>query len=290
MHARSALFDLYGDHLNTRGKHAPVAALVRLLEPIGIAAPAVRTAISRMVLQGWLEPVTLPSGRGYAATDQATARLDEAGQRIYRTRETQWDGTWHLVLLDPIRSRGHRSRVRAGLSFLGYAELGDTVWVSPWEHPGLGELLAREEVTAARASATSFDPPERPLACWDLESIGEEYAAWLAAAVRDPGDDLPDATCGPDAEAADPDRVDFAHRFLLVHEWRKFLFRDPGLPGELLPADWPGREAAAHFTAEASRLKPGAERFVDRCLNLSPSPGPSRATIPQNNRHRGAER
>src|SRR4051794_11028319 len=45
VHARSALFDLYGDHLRARGDSAPVAALVRLLAPLGIAPPAVRTAI-----------------------------------------------------------------------------------------------------------------------------------------------------------------------------------------------------------------------------------------------------
>jgi len=65
VHARSALFDLYGDHLRARGDRAPVAALVRLMAPLGIAAPAVRTAVSRMVRQGWLEPVLLPCGRGY---------------------------------------------------------------------------------------------------------------------------------------------------------------------------------------------------------------------------------
>jgi phenylacetic acid degradation operon negative regulatory protein len=52
VHARSALFDLYGDHLLHRGGHAPVAALIRLLDPLGVRAPAVRTAISRMVAQG----------------------------------------------------------------------------------------------------------------------------------------------------------------------------------------------------------------------------------------------
>ena len=31
VHATSALFDLYGDHLRSRGSRAPVAALVRLL-------------------------------------------------------------------------------------------------------------------------------------------------------------------------------------------------------------------------------------------------------------------
>lgn len=266
MHARSALFDVYGDHLNTRGNRAPVAALVRLLAPIGIAAPAVRTAISRMVLQGWLEPVALPEGRGYQATPRAIARLDEAGQRIYRTRENPWDGVWHLVLLERMHSRAQRNRVRAGLSFLGYAELGDTVWVSPWAHPGLDELLEREEVGASRARASDFDPPGRPLACWDLEAIGKAYAAWLAAPVVG-AEPMDDELRGSDAERADRD--DFARRFLLVHEWRKFLFQDPGLPDELLPEDWPGREATAHFTTEAARLKPGADRFVNRCLNLT---------------------
>ena len=52
MRARSALFDVYGDHLRSRGDQAPVSALIRLLEPVGIAEPAVRTAISRMAAQG----------------------------------------------------------------------------------------------------------------------------------------------------------------------------------------------------------------------------------------------
>ncbi|MDQ1704614.1 MAG: phenylacetic acid degradation operon negative regulatory protein, partial [Frankiaceae bacterium] len=64
MQARSALFDLYGDHLRHRGGTAPVSALVALLAPVEIAAPAVRTAVSRMVRQGWLAPVSTSAGRG----------------------------------------------------------------------------------------------------------------------------------------------------------------------------------------------------------------------------------
>ena len=67
VHARSALFDLYGDHLRARGLAGAGVALVRLLAPLGIGAPAVRTAVSRMVRQGWLAPVRLPDGPGYAA-------------------------------------------------------------------------------------------------------------------------------------------------------------------------------------------------------------------------------
>ena len=256
MHARSALFDVYGDHLRTRGNEAPVAALVRLLEPVGIAAPAVRTAISRMVIQGWLEPTALDAGRGYAATEQAIRRLDAAAERIYRTTRRGWDGCWHLVFLDPIRQRADRNRVRAGLGWLGYAELADAVWISAWPQPELAGLLAGEGATATTATATDFEPPGLPASCWDLATLGEEYAEWLERVRAVEAVDDHD----------DPDEAAFAQRFTLVHEWRLFLFRDPGLPDELLPAAWPGREAAAHFTAEAERLKPGADRYVDRCL------------------------
>ncbi len=53
-----------------------------------------------------------------------------------------------------------------------------------------------------------------------------------------------------------------------MHEWRKFLFDDPGLPAELLPHDWPGQAATDLFTSEAARLKPASDRFVARCLGV----------------------
>ena len=68
---------------------------------------------------------------------------------------------------------------------------------------------------------------------------------------------------------ADEDEKAFAARFRLVHEWRKFLFDDPGLPARLLPGDWPGVRAAELFTSEAARLKPAADRFVGRCLGTA---------------------
>ena len=80
----------------------------------------------------------------------------------------------------------------------------------------------------------------------------------------------------------DPDTRDhegaFAVRSLLVHEWRKFLFTDPGLPAELLPPDWPGEAAARFFADEAGRLLPAASKFVDRCLAEPAHPNASTPT------------
>ncbi|WP_185995134.1 PaaX family transcriptional regulator [Nocardioides campestrisoli] len=269
MRARSALFDVYGDLLPTRDDRATVAGLVRLLQPVGIAAPAVRTAISRMVTQGWLEPVLLEEGRGYAATEQAVRRLARAAQRIYRVHPRQWDGRWQLVLVSGPSSRTQRARLQRELGYLGYAELRPYSWLSPHPHEELAEVLERCETEAVFASVATFDPPETPLGCWDLDGLARAYEEWMASATESVGRHL--------SLHADPDEGAFAARFHLVHEWRKFLFADPGLPGELLPSDWPGHRAARFFADEAERLRAPSERFVARALarpepELTPEP------------------
>ena len=256
MQARSALFDVYGDHLRARGSQAPVAALVRMLDPVGIAAPAVRTAISRMVMQGWLEPVQLAGGRGYRTTEHANRRLDDAGDRVYRRHVPEWDGTWHLAFVEPPAARSARARLRADLAFVGYAELAENVWVSPYPRAELASVLERAGAVARTARADHFDPV--PTGAWDLEGLRKGYAEWLGVA--------PDLVEQHLRAHDDEDEAAFAARFHLVHEWRKFLFADPGLPDALLPRDWPGHEAAAFFAQQASRLKPGTDRFVAQCL------------------------
>jgi phenylacetic acid degradation operon negative regulatory protein len=256
MRARSALFDVYGDHLRSRGDQAPVSALIRLLEPVGIAEPAVRTAISRMAAQGWLEPTRVDAAPGYRASPRAIERLSEAAARIYRSAPEPWDGRWRLLFLEAPRHRGERERLRQELTYLGYGEHAAGVWLCPFARPEADEVVARAGGSARHAVAIELDPD--PVGAWDLSALAASYAAWPGVADRLVNDE---------PAHTDEDEKAFAARFRLVHEWRKFLFDDPGLPARLLPADWPGVPAAALFTREAARLKPAADRFVGRCLD-----------------------
>ena len=186
VNARSALFDLYGDHLRSRGSQAPVAALVRLLAPLGITEPAARTAVSRMVRQGWLAPVRCGPGlAGYALTPRAARRLDEAAERIYRRGDPAWDGRWHVLVIERIRDRARRDRVRAALGYLGYAPLGETTWISPRPSVELDPLLEAERLPAERFVASYDGDPRGLLArAWDLDGLGRAYQRWLAAGAR----------------------------------------------------------------------------------------------------------
>lgn len=258
MQARSALFDLYGDHLRARGGRAPVAALVRLLAPLDITAPAVRTAVSRMVRQGWLLPVRTDAGRGYVLTDRAIRRLDEAAARIYRNvSPDDWDGRWSVAMVTRSPARASRERLQRALGYLGYRELQAGTWVAPRPAPELESVTAAEFVDIEQFHGVHLGD-DRALVerLYRPTELAAAYRAWL--------DDAHRLVAG--ARTAPAPAAAFAARSRLVHEWRKFLFRDPGLPRVLLPGDWPGTAAAAYFDAEASRLLPGAVRYVECCL------------------------
>jgi phenylacetic acid degradation operon negative regulatory protein len=263
MQARSALFDLYGDYLRPRGGRAPVAALVRLLAPLGIAAPAVRTAVSRMVRQGWLHPLRLSTGPGYLLTPKAARRLDEAAARIYRTGGTSWDGRFDLVVIDPPAQRADRGRLASNLSFLGYGAIDSATWVAARSTDEVETLLHESGIRFERFTASHAGGADGSAAlvrrAWDLAEIGaayEEFVRELTPVV---------SGVGP----ASDDEAAYSARFALVHAWRTFLFRDPQLPPELLPDQWPGVAAARFFDTHAARLRPAADRYVDRCLELA---------------------
>jgi len=263
MQARSALFDLYGDYLRPRGGRAPVAALVKLLAPLGVAPPAVRTAVSRMVRQGWLHPTRLPAGPGYLLTPKAARRLDEAAARIYRTTKNHWDGRFDLIVIDAPNSRRDRLRLSSTLAFLGYGTLDEQTWVATRPGEDVDAVLADAGIRYERFTATHAAGPTGATSlvrrAWDLTEIAQAYDRFVTELQ-------PIVTT---VSIRSTDEAAYAARFRLVHAWRTFLFRDPQLPPALLPERWAGSSAAAFFDRHAARLRPAADRYVDRCLDAT---------------------
>ncbi|MFD0556413.1 PaaX family transcriptional regulator [Stackebrandtia endophytica] len=259
MHARSALFDLFGDHLRARGGQAPVAALVNLLAPLGINAPAVRTAVSRMVKQGWLTAASLDGQRGYALTRRGVQRLDETAARIYRTRDPRWEGNLDLVMFPPPADRRQRGQLADALRFHGYGPLTAGTWISPWRAGDLDQVFAEAGVPFDRFTSRHHgDTIALTRRAWDLDALAKRYRDFVA--TMEPMVNLVGTSTG--------DQLAYTVRCELVHAFRVFLFSDPQLPAQLCPPEWAGSTAAAFFDAQAARLRPAADRFVDRCLHL----------------------
>lgn len=259
MHARSAVVDVYGDHLREHGWWAPVAGVVTLAQACSVQAPATRTAVSRLVREGWLVAETRTGARGYAATRLARDRLLSAHRRIYAEGPRPWEGTWHAVVVDHGGDRRRRDQVAASLGYLGYGRLAPGTWVSPWPSPELGEVLRGHgarwtAVTGELDLGADESPAELAARVWHLESLAADYHRFAQTLPA------PSEVAGLAPDDAYPVR---AH---LVHEWRKFLFTDPGLPADVLPEGWAGHTARTRFLEVAAVLRPAADAFVSRTL------------------------
>lgn len=143
----------------------------------------------------------------------------------------------------PEQHRAARASLRRELAWLGYGVLSPGLWICPWDLGSRRDVvLTKHDVARSMFSFTSsLDGDDRQLAAqaYDLVELTAVHQRFL--------DRYEDAEPHPNGGAQHSDGAALAARVRLVHEWRRFLFLDPGLPDELLPHDWIGDRAAATF-------------------------------------------
>ncbi len=260
MKARSLVFDLFGDYLRYRGGEARLRGLVSMLGCFDIPEATVRVVVARLRKEGWLSSRREGRETVYALTDAAWALLDEGRERIFHRAQGPWDGQWHMVIYSvPESERGLREQLRKKLAWFGFGPLSSSVWLSPHDRAGLVTRAYREEpsvrldVFRSRSAGVAAD---RGIAArsWDLGGLDEAYAAYLA-------------TYRPRLASFRAGELRGAHalveRMRLIHDYRRFPFRDPDLPPELLPGTWQGRIAHDVFLEAHGLLRGPAEEFVD---------------------------
>lgn len=207
----------------------PVRALVSLGELFDIAPGTMRTALSRMVAAGEL------------VTDDGRYRL--VG-RLLRRREAQltgrqpppdrWDGMWRWAIVHGEgRSVARRREFRALMTDHRFGELRPEVWLRP------ANLAAPDDcgpdVLVATGHLGPGDQAGLAARLWDLRAWSDEAATLVS-----------------ELEAASPrlrsgDERQIPPNFELSAAVLRHLRRDPLLPPELLPRDWPGRDLRASY-------------------------------------------
>lgn len=271
---QSLIFTLYGDYVHSPSNHLSIRSLIRLLALFGISESAVRTTVSRMARRGWLALERTGNTSAYVLTPNSRGLIQEGTGRIFNTPTTPppWNHCWHLVTYAiPEERRAARDQFRRELGWLGYGMLTNTVWVSPRNQRVRVETLAARLdiepfVQAFSAESEGFTPcAELAARCWNLGDLNAAYAAFIAShapALEQYRTEL-DAGREPD------DSQCFARRLLLIHEYRKFPYRDPYLPLELLPQAWQGWQAATLFQEYHDLLAVGANRFFEAVVGSS---------------------
>jgi phenylacetic acid degradation operon negative regulatory protein len=257
--ARSLVFDLYGDYLRYNGGQVRLRGLVSLLGCFGIPEATARVAAARLRKEGWLSADRDGRETVYSLTADARRMLDEGRARIFQRAGGPWDGQWHMVIYQvPETERTLREQLRRRLAWLGFGPLSPSVWLSPHHRSQqvVSDFAAYPAVqldTFSSRSAGNEADREIAARAWDLAALDRDY--------RDLLDRYSPRLAGYRAGALD-DRAALVERMRLVYDYRHFPYRDPDLPSELLPHEWPGRQAHEVFLQAHGLLRVPAMRAV----------------------------
>ena len=245
----SIVITVFGDAIVPRGGRVPLSVLQELMARLGIEPGALRTAMSRLAADGWVKRQREGRNSFFRLAEHGRHAFDLATRRIYASGPPHWDGGWTVA----IAPSGVRSEAIDDLPATGFVKLSDTVFLRPDTDGGSPATDAVDGMLIIHG--TSADHPEMLRDLWPSMAVAGAYLAFIENWSK---------TRAALANNALPSALDaMAIRTLLVHDWRRIVLRDPGLPPELLPRDWPGEDARATMHAIYGDLLDPSEAWLD---------------------------
>jgi phenylacetic acid degradation operon negative regulatory protein len=246
----SIVITLFGDAIVPRGGSVWLGTLLEFFKTLDIDSGVVRTAMSRLAADGWLERNRVGRNSFYRLVKKGRQTFDAATRHIYDPPPSGWTRRFELLL---IGSSEDRDAAREALKNAGFGSPLPGVWIAP-----SGAPVPEEAAGAIRLEVSAEDDSGRRLLreSWPLDRTADAYLKFMKTfePLR--------AWIGRGEPIADAEA--FTARILLIHHYRRVVLRDPLLPTALLPKDWPGR-AARKLCGEIYRgLLPASEQWLDR--------------------------
>ncbi|PTH90578.1 PaaX family transcriptional regulator [Streptomyces sp. A244] len=262
---QSLMLTFLGDQVLGRDVCVYSGSVIDVFARAGIGEQATRSTLTRMVGRGLLRRQREGRRMYFGLTERSEAVLRDGAQRIWQAGAVnrRWDGTWTLLGFSlPESWQRQRHDLRSRLTWSGFGPLFNGLWIAPGEADVsalVAELGLSAHVKVFRAHAdTGMDIGRMIEETWELTELADRYEGF-AGRWQHWEDDLPDAD---DA---------LVLRLRLQTEWLQIVRRDPRLPVEHLPADWPAEPAEKTFRTVHDRLSPLAEEASERLLDLVPA-------------------
>ncbi|CAM0708154.1 PaaX family transcriptional regulator [Acinetobacter baumannii] len=242
----SLISTIFGDSVLHRGGNISLASLIQLLELFGFNDRAVRTSVFRLVKNDWLCSDKIGRTSFYRITDSSRSTYLQAEQCIYNDQMKEWDHYWDLILMSSLDTE-NKALLKKELEWLGFANISTNLMA----YPGcnrielqrlLVDLNMSEQVVVFKAETlqlfnNSVDTIGRMLRTnWPIDELRQRYLQFLDI-FREIG-----VLLMQENEQLEPVQA-FQIRTLLIHYYRRILLKDPALPLELLPTDWPAISA-----------------------------------------------
>ncbi len=212
----------------------------------GISESLVRTAVSRLVAAGKLLGERIGRRSFYRLTEQAQEEFRSASKVLYAPPPAARG--WLLAL----KQREAPPE--------GWAILGNGVALAPNRSDIVqpsGALVSGEAIGQRK------DWPGLVADLWDLDVVGERYRSFLERYGA-----LEKFLCDRSLNDVDG-KTALGLRLSLIHHYRLAALKDPRLPREAWPEDWPAPAARRLFVNVYLALASAADEFIGRSFSDS---------------------
>ena len=254
--AASFIVTIYGDVVEPRGGVIWIGNLIETCAGVGISQTLVRTAVSRLMLAGQLAGEREGRRSFYRLTQPARTEFAAAARVLFGPPESS---SWHFVqLMGPSADQGMQM-----LEGSGHARLGPRLAVGVRPLPSLPTpaIVFRAEIAGGGGDLRAFAAEH-----WDLAPHARAYMTFLRrfaplAEFIEMGGRMAAVDC-------------LTARLLLVHQFRSVALRDPRLPPDALPADWPADAARHLFARLYCHLSSRADAHIAKNFTTTTGPLP----------------
>jgi len=255
---QEVILGLFGEYIG-EDERAWSGGLVHVLGDLGFSVAASRVAINRVISRGLLSPEKEGRFAFYRATDRMRIVHEEGRRYIFSAGSTfEHDGQWTTVFSkETTDGRLRGGRLSRWLSFRGFGNLQDGIWIAPGnKRQELESLFGKlgfidtVAIFVGRFEA-SLEVSEIASRAWQLKKLKIMYDTLVKDIEHLSG-------ISPD----DFDLVTaFKLRTRLIEMFRQVWSQTPHISDEFIDINWRRSEATALFNELADLLNPGASAY-----------------------------
>src|SRR5881227_1690560 len=124
----SIVITVFGDAIMPRGGSVWLGTLLEFFKSLEVDSGVVRTAMSRLAADGWLERSKVGRNSFYRLAQKGWHTFDVAAKHIYNPHPAEWTGRFELLL---IANATDRDASREALKEAGFGSPLPGVWIAP---------------------------------------------------------------------------------------------------------------------------------------------------------------
>ncbi|WP_313810567.1 PaaX family transcriptional regulator C-terminal domain-containing protein [Glutamicibacter sp.] len=265
---------LFGLYARQYGGALPVATIISLMQDVGVEPTGTRSSISRLKKRGVIDSVQVNGRSGYVLSPAVLSNFAEGDERIFHPRRATKDERWLLATFTvPETQRNIRHKIRTALISMGFGSVVPGLWIAP-EHikDSALEYFRRRELDGylqffVGEHIGGADVKNNISSWWDLGSLEQMYSEFLYANQGRLENWEARLAAAQDDDPELQARA-FADHLVLLTQWRRLPYSDPGLPAEYLPDGWNALKAESVFQQLHALLSPLASKHAQRVITL----------------------